>query len=257
MVLLGHIFCGGKIALRIDFNILRTIIRDKKNKTKKSTDSAVCLSEFINLNENIIDMHRNLMQDESANFILSMQNWITRRTYTTCYDTIDIGDIFYADLGINYMPEFSYHHPVIILEKVGSMVLVVPVSTSEDNINNAYHPTDNPTGDIKMRKVYGNDKGAQSDGFEKTCAVLLTDIKTISKGRLIKKKGSMSDINNADSVFKEIKQKTFKMCFPKENIALYNTKQQLEKMKEENQKLQDRIKYLEDEYNKLRDSKDE
>ena len=181
--------------MRIDFNALRPIIRNKDNKSKKSTDSTVCLNEFINLDENIIDMHRNLMQDESANFILSMQNWITRRTYTTCHDLIDIGDIFYTDLGINYMPEFSYHHPVIVLEKVGTMVLVVPVSTSNDNIKNAYHPIDNPTGDKRMRKVYGMDKGDQSDGFEKTCAVLLTDIKTISKGRLIKKKGRMTNIN--------------------------------------------------------------
>ena len=137
--------------MRIDFNALRPIIRNKDNKSKKSTDSTVCLNEFINLDENIIDMHRNLMQDESANFILSMQNWITRRTYTTCHDLIDIGDIFYTDLGINYMPEFSYHHPVIVLEKVGTMVLVVPVSTSIDNIKNAYHPIDNPTGDNRMR----------------------------------------------------------------------------------------------------------
>ena len=61
-----------------------------------------------------------------------MQNWITRRTYTTCHDLIDIGDIFYTDLGINYMPEFSYHHPVIVLEKVGTMVLVAVSYTHLD-----------------------------------------------------------------------------------------------------------------------------
>ena len=242
--------------MRIDFNALRPIIRNKDNKSKKSTDSTVCLNEFINLDENIIDMHRNLMQDESANFILSMQNWITRRTYTTCHDLIDIGDIFYTDLGINYMPEFSYHHPVIVLEKVGTMVLVVPVSTSNDNIKNAYHPIDNPTGDKRMRKVYGMDKGDQSDGFEKTCAVLLTDIKTISKGRLIKKKGRMTNINEPTSVFREIKQKTFKLCVPKENIILYNLTKELEKAKKENQDLQNRYNALENEYNKLKETKE-
>ena len=33
--------------------------------------------------------------------------------------------------------------------------------------------------------------GAQTDGFEKTGAVLLTDIKAISAGRLISKKGRL------------------------------------------------------------------
>ena len=49
-------FKRGIIILRIDFNALRPIIRNKDNKSKKSTDSTVCLNEFINLDENIIDM---------------------------------------------------------------------------------------------------------------------------------------------------------------------------------------------------------
>lgn len=46
-----------------------------------------------------------------------------------------------------------------------------------------------------MRKVYGNDMGDKSDGFEKTGAILLSDIKVISAGRLISKKGKLKNIN--------------------------------------------------------------
>ena len=42
-----------------------------------------------------------------------------------------------------------------------------------------------------MRKVYGNDMGDKSDGFEKTEPFFLSDIKVISAGRLISKKENL------------------------------------------------------------------
>lgn len=204
--------------MKINFAVLREIIRDKDNKSKRAIDSPTCLNEFLNVVENLFDANRKFKQDEASNFIMSFQNWILRRGFTTYKDKVRIGDIFYADLGINYKPEFSYHHPVIILEDVNNMLMVVPVSTSDENVKAAYHPVDNPNGTKYMRKVYGKDKGRASDGFEKTGAVLLSDVKTISKGRLIDKKGHMLDINNPNSVFREIKASVYKSCFPKESI---------------------------------------
>ena len=153
--------------MKINFESLRNIIRDRHNKNKNTSDSAVCLNEFLNLEVNSVEEIRKMRQDESANFIMSLQNWFLRRNFTSTKICISIGDIFYADLGINYKPEFSYHHPVVILEKIGGMYLVVPVSTTPDNIKNAFHPIDNPDGNKMMRKVYGNDMGDKSDGFEK------------------------------------------------------------------------------------------
>lgn len=181
--------------MKINFESLRNIIRDRHNKNKNTSDSAVCLNEFLNLEVNSVEEIRKMRQDESANFIMSLQNWFLRRNFTSTKICISIGDIFYADLEINYKPEFSYHHPVVILEKIGGMYLVVPVSTTPDNIKNAFHPIDNPDGNKMMRKVYGNDMGDKSDGFEKTGAILLSDIKVISAGRLISKKGKLKNIN--------------------------------------------------------------
>lgn len=239
----------GFMYMKIDFDILRKIIRDRSNKQKLATDSADCLREFLNLDTNLIDENRSMKQDEAANFIMSMQNWLLRRGYTSTKETVSVGDIFYADLGINYKPEFSYHHPVIILEKIGGMYLVVPVSTTPDNITQAYHPVDNVNGNRMMRKVYGNDMGAQTDGFEKTGAVLLTDIKAISAGRLISKKGRLKDINSEGSLFREIKESVFKFCFPKINIKLYKTEKELEELKEKHNQ-------LENAYNELKKSID-
>ena len=237
----------GLIYVRVDFGVLRNIIRDRNNKQKAATDSAECLREFLNLDTNLIEENRSMKQDEAANFIMSMQNWLLRRGFSTTKETVAVGDIFYADLGINYKPEFSYHHPVIILEKIGGMYMVVPVSTTPDNISQAYHPVDNTNGSKMMRKVYGNDTGSQSDGFEKTGAVLLTDVKVISEGRLISKKGQLKDISNEGSLFREIKESVFKFCFPKVNIRLYKSEKELKELKE-------KYTQLETAYNELKNS---
>lgn len=185
----------------------------------------------------------------SISKLIGLQNWFFRRNFTSTKICISISDIFYADLGINYKPEFSYHHPVVILKKIGGMYLVVPVSTTPDNIKNAFHPTDNPDGNKMMRKVYGNDMGDKSDGFEKTGAILLSDIKVISAGRLISKKGKLKNINLQDSLFKEIKNTIFKLAFPKENIRLY-------KINNEFTSLQQKYTELEHNYNVLKQEHD-
>lgn len=224
--------------MRVEFGELKKIIKDKTSKNKLAKDSSVCLSEFIASVNNYVEHSHSLKQDEMANVTMSVQNWVLRRGYTSFNKgTVDIGDIFYADLGLNYKPEYSYHHPVIVLEKVGNRVMVVPVSTSKDNIDEAYHPIDNLEGSKFLRKVYGDECGAESDGFERTGAILLTDIKIISQDRLIEKKGALKDISNKDSLFQEIKYKVFTYAFPKQNIELFKTKRDYEHLKEEHEKL--------------------
>ena len=39
----------GLIYMRVDFGVLRNIIRDRNNKQKAATDSAECLREFLKL----------------------------------------------------------------------------------------------------------------------------------------------------------------------------------------------------------------
>jgi hypothetical protein len=110
---------------------------------------------------------------------------------------------------------------------------------------NSFHPIDNPSGDQMMRKVYGDDAGAESDGFEKTGAILLSDIKVISAGRLIAKKGALKDINVSGSLFREIKNSVFKLSFPKKNIEMY-------KLTADRDAIQKKYNELEKEYNLLK-----
>ena len=82
--------------MKINFESLRNIIRDRHNKNKNTSDSAVCLNEFLNLEVNSVEEIRKMRQDESAHFIMSLQNWFLRRNFTSTKICISIGDIFYA-----------------------------------------------------------------------------------------------------------------------------------------------------------------
>lgn len=69
--------------LKVDFGLLRGIIRDKSNKSKNTIDSAICLNQYLNLEMNSVEEIRKMKQDESANFIMSLQNWFLRRNYSS------------------------------------------------------------------------------------------------------------------------------------------------------------------------------
>ena len=47
--------------MRVDFGVLRNIIRDRNNKQKAATDSAECLREFLNLDTNLMLSRRTLV----------------------------------------------------------------------------------------------------------------------------------------------------------------------------------------------------
>jgi mRNA-degrading endonuclease toxin of MazEF toxin-antitoxin module len=202
--------------MRVDFGKLKRVVDSPNSKSDMATNSSDCLAEFTALISNFAGIAHTFSQEQLASLIISMQNWMLRREFTTCKSNVNIGDIFYTDLGNCYKPELAFPHPVVILEDVSNMVLVAPVSTSSEIVNNAFHPVDNPAGKKEYRKA------GKTDGFEHDCAIILSNIRTISKGRLLEKKGQLNDISNPTSLFYEIKNKGFELCFPKQFIKFRN-----------------------------------
>lgn len=202
--------------MKVNFDALKKVLEKSSSKTEMAVDSNVCLREFNALLSNYIYCIHTLKQDEVANIIMSMQHWILKKDVGKCRDSVKVGDIFYAELGNCYKPELAYAHPVVILEEIGGLVLVAPVTTSEEIVKSAYHPINNPEGNKFFRKV------GKEDNFDNECAIVLSNIKTISKGRLIEKKGSLKDISNENSLFVEIKLKAFELFFPKQFIQYRN-----------------------------------
>lgn len=221
----------------VDFNLLQTIATDGNAKNKLVKDSSVVLSQYINLLSNFLPACNNLYEDELAMLIISMQTWMNRRNDLTAKITYNLGDIVYTDLGVTYKLELSYAHPVIILESIGNMVLVAPTTTSQEKVQEAYHPIDNPNGNPYIRKV-----NKQEDNFEQTCVILLSNIRAISPGRLISKKSSLKqNINDPNSLFIEIKNKMFEYYLPKYYHRLDKVKKDLEVKQQENDELNTKI----------------
>lgn len=196
---------------RVDFNALDKIIRDNSSETRNAGSSSVCLSQFLNIISNFTSKANDFTESDLALLTKGLQQFLNRRAFTGCKENIQVGDIFNVDFGINYEPEMSYNHPGLILEEIGDLILVVPSSTSSIKLSNAYHPVKNKNGNWYYYEV---DK---SDGFAERCVLILGNVCTISKGRLLEKKGHLTcDITDENSLYRQIRNIIMQHMFAKE-----------------------------------------
>ncbi|MGD9570029.1 MAG: type II toxin-antitoxin system PemK/MazF family toxin [Sedimentibacter sp.] len=221
---------------RVEFSELDKIIRDLSSETRIAKDGSIPLSQFLNLLSNFADKANSFTESDLSLFTKSFQQYLNRRTFKTCRETVNVGDIFNVDFGINYEPEMSYNHPALILEVVGDLVLVVPTSTSPSKLSNAYHPKNNPSGCWYYYEV------SKSDGFAEKCTLILGNVCTISQGRLLEKKGHLTeDINKNNSLYKQVKHIILEKVFYREYNSLTN---ELCDLTNQNKKLLEEIKSL-------------
>jgi mRNA-degrading endonuclease toxin of MazEF toxin-antitoxin module len=234
---------------RIDFKKLRSVANRPGSDRVDVRNSKDCYPEYNALLSNYIVKHNSFKEKESALHIMSMQNWIDRKEKQKPSSgvAVDVGQIWLADLGNNYKPECAYPHPVIILELIGNMVFVVPCTTSSNIVSQAFHPIDNPSGNMFYRKV------TVADGFKADGAAILSNVRAISQGRLLDYKGKLQNISDPTSLFAEIKNRCLEFCFPKQHIEHMKAKQRITELETKNQELEDekaklleRIKDLEE-----------
>lgn len=229
--------------IRLNFSKLKLVASSVSAKTKLAKNSAECIGEYVDMISNFTEYSNNLKEEEMALLTMSMQNWMTRRTIKELKGDCKVGDIFYTDFGVTYNNECSYPHPAVILEEIGNMLLVVPVTTSKDKVDTGFHPVKRKDGNKYYRLVEKDE-----DGLGETSVIMLSNVRTISKGRLLEKKGEMKDISKPDSIFREIKASVHKYYTPKENS-------ELEKLKLANKDLQEKIEVLMRKIEELEDSK--
>lgn len=224
--------------MKVDFSRLQKIIADDDSKNKLSNNASVCLDEYMNYITNYLLKCKELNEEELAMLVISEQNWLLRKDFFTSKATVNIGDIFYADLGKNYKPECSYGHPVLIMELIGNMIFVVPVSSSKDKIKEAYHPIDNKDGNTNLRKV------TAEEGFKSECSLLLSNARTISGGRLLEKKENIFNSEKGKELFEEVKNTMLLRYFPKQKIKMDKLITETERGIKENKELKDEIETL-------------
>ena len=196
---------------RVDFKSLDAIIRDATSETRNAGDSSICLSQFLNIISNFTSKANDFTESDLALLTKGLQQFLNRRTFTGCKEDIQVGDIFNVDFGINYELEMSYNHPGLILEEIGDLLLVVPSSTSSTKLSNAYHPVKNKSGYWYYYEVDKN------DGFAERCVLILGNVCTISRGRLLEKKGHLTcDISDENSLYRQIRNIMMQHLFSKE-----------------------------------------
>lgn len=223
---------------RPDFNYLRgefsKRIKDPMPKESK------CWREFLLANFNFIDQCSfKVTEDEIVNITMSLQNWVDKRnnnqygkmivnTYTEL--PVNIGDIFLADLGLNF--EKAYCRPVIIVKEINNYVLVIPTTTEGKVWNEAYHPKTHPEGNKLYRRCI------KKNGFDDDCTLLFDNIRAISKGRLLDSHNTLVDSFSGENIYKEIENTLFEKYF-------YDQFSYCNELITENSLLRDKLKLLE------------
>lgn len=209
--------------MQIPIRELKKHLKSNTNECKHthSFENSVVAKSFFALFNKMINKFSIMTEYETGLFIQSFDKWLDRKDIVNRTENdvkVEVGDICMLDWNINYNPELSYVHPGLIIEDINNMILVVPVSGQQDKIDVAYHPEDNPDGDQNYRKV------KVDDGFLKDSVLFISEMKVISKSRIINKIGSLTcSLLDEDSLFRELRWNMINCYFPYEYSVLRNT----------------------------------
>lgn len=191
----------GNNNMQIPIKNLKKYLKDNTSDCKCSNafDKSIVTQSFLALFNKVINKFSKMTEYETGLFIQSFDKWLDRKDIVNRAENdvkIAVGDICMIDWNINYNPELSYVHPCLVIEDINNMILVVSVSGQQDKINIAYHPEDNPNGDTNYRKV------KVCDGFLKDSVLFLSEMKVISKRRIIHRIGCLTcDLLDENGLF--------------------------------------------------------
>ena len=226
---------------RVDYSKLTALSSDKNARINLAKDSSDALYYFTMALGNTIDTSSSWSESEMAMITASLNRWVLHKNdiSNTKYSC---GDIVLLEFGMNYSPELSYNHAALILEDIGDMVMVVPATSTEKVYNIAYHPKDNPNGKWYYRRVM------KKDGFTKDCSLILSNLKVVAKSSIIRTIGNLTeDINNKNSLFREVRNTILAHTFSKEYVSFIKEKDNSTNMKNKIEELEEKVKCLTEE----------
>ncbi len=202
---------GNFEAKRIDHNALQPLSKnEKRNHDTLSKDSEVCKSNVEIFISNFRDYLLSTDVYECSSLLISENNWFFRKANVKCKGKDNValplfaGQLIQVDLGKDYEVESGLIHYGLILKVVKDKVLIIPMTTTPKQISVAFHPKKNPTGKFHLRR------GLLSEGFTKSVALYINDIRCVSIGRLLPYK-SVDKINV--NTYNEIREHVLRYYF--------------------------------------------
>lgn len=196
--------------MKVDYKILGQIAVDPSFRGIMAKDTSDVLTNYLYMMSNLNADVDQWSASEMAMITSSLNRWQDRKSKVNVQN-VAVGDIVMVDLGLNYAPELSYAHPVVVLEELKEIMLIIPVTSSANKVAQAYHPLDNPNGKWFYRKV------GIADGFAHDCVLLLSNIKIISKTAILSPMGRLTyDLCVKTQLYREVKDTILKYYFHKE-----------------------------------------
>ena len=218
--------------MRIDYETLKRISLESKNKTKDAFDDSIILSSFLKLFSNIIYELQSLKVNEVALFVNSMNHWITNKKYSS-NKKYKPGTIIEYECGLNYQEELSYRHTGLVIEELDKKIVVIPSSSTNSLIDKSSE---------KENGLWYYVLVGKNEGFDHECVLLLNDMKTVSKKSVIGSFKKMTKSIPGSKIFDTIKLSLVHHYFPKQILEKDNIIRDLleenRKIKELNEELQ-------------------
>lgn len=173
----------------LDYSILQPLsANNHANKTNKAEDNENCKKELEKYLNNFREFMLNQSVYDMTSLLIAEQDWIKRHSKQQLFSESLVGKIIRVDFGKTYLCENGFvHYAVCIAENQGKYC-VIPMTTANDEIKMAYHPSFRPTGEKRLYLL------KKTDGNSKDSALYINDLKFISSGRIIKVGGRISDV---------------------------------------------------------------
>ncbi|WP_026887961.1 type II toxin-antitoxin system PemK/MazF family toxin [Clostridium beijerinckii] len=229
--------------MNINFTLIKNFKKQATSKRTPTNTNDDLLKEILSSLHNSFDyintqfnIHESCLWVESKANLLSNKGQVN----TTKYNA---REILLVDLGADtYGHEFSYEHPCIVIKNEYKRVFVVPCTSQPARRNSS-------------GQVYPDFlEGYATDGFAKTTTILLKEAKYIDKTRIKRSLGKVKQ-----PLYDTIYNKVFESLFESKSFRIKKLEQtksdkieEIKKISEEKEHLQEQLNIITEQYNKLK-----
>lgn len=188
----------------LDYNAIQPLSKNTQyNKRTKAEQSLPCMLALLDYQNNFEEFIRKMSIYDATSLLIAEQDWINRHNFNSYKNKLTKGQVCRVDFGKTYNIENAFIHYALFMGKYDNKFLVIPMTTSSDEVCKAFHPIDRPDGEYRLRLA------KPDEGFSKQAALYMNDAKFISPGRVI----SDNEIIKPN-IHEEIEIHLIKVMFP-------------------------------------------